>query len=632
MRKAKSLHILRGFLLLAILEGIPALLFLFKIPSEEANSTLLGYTPQRVSLGVMFISLLILIAIVFLKSILDGPWFQRVVYRMDNVLCQGNRFLVSVTTLSFVVFSGVLGMILFSTHFLQLFGPIQHIYVRSISLILWFTLVSSQALIILLWVYHPFWQRPRYFFKVETFQILLLLIVIGATLLHWTILTLKDTVLASFPYWWGSFRPQPFSIRDLLFLVSIALMILTIRTITVSPQKVIRNLGFIILLGFIIQVSFGYIEGGGFRSLKDTLTTSTQDRFAVEAAKGLNFIEMTRQYEERYGKGVFLTTKPPGALALYIFFEKIAGIYNPSGDLEQRYQNLTTFASYAFPLLSLLVVVPLYLLSKGMNKADIALIAPLIMILTPNFILMHLQLDQFIYPLLFVVGILLILKSVSNQSHTIAFVSGIWMYLSVFISFSLLPLIAMGLLIIVLSILIEKDTRHSLVNSMSLFISTCAGLIFSTVVFYLAFGYDPMIRYQNAMAHHRSGKLFQSGLNQISIAITQNNLEFLFWIGAPLFILAISRCVRSGLQIVRGKGTNFDILSVSFIIIFIALNLFGQTRGEVGRIWVFLVPIFALLAVDEFGLIFNRRFTSLSILGLSQLITTYFLFKSYSFF
>ena len=408
-------------------------------------------------------------------------------------------------------------------------------------------------------------------------------------------------------------------------------MLTAIRIITVSPQKVIRNLGFLILLGFIIQVSFGYIEGGGFRSLKETLTTSTQDRFAVEAAQGLDFFETTRQYEERYGKGVFLTTKPPGALGLYIFFENIAGINNTSDNLEQRYQNLTTFASYAFPLLSLLIVVPLYLLSKEINKVDVALIAPLMMILTPNFILMQLQLDQFIYPLLFVIGILLTWKSVSNQSLAIAFISGIWMYLSIFVSFSLLPLIAMSLLIIVLSISVDKDKRHSYVKKFSLFISTCTGFLFSIVVFYLALGYDPMIRYQNAIAHHRTGKLFQPGLSQISMSIAQNNLEFLFWIGAPLFLLTISRFIRSGMKIIRGKGTNFDILSISFLITFITLNLFGQTRGEVGRIWIFLLPMFALLASDEFGTLFKRRFTSLSALGLSQLITTYFLFKFYSY-
>lgn len=241
MRKAKSLQLFRAYLLLSILEGIPALLFLFRIPSEEENSTLLGFTPQRVSIGALFIFLLILIASVFLKSILDDPWFKRIVDRMENALNKGNRFLVSITILSFVVFSGTLGMILFSTPLLKLFGPIQQIYIRSISLIIWFILVSCQALIILLWVYHPIWQRPKYFFKVETLQILLLLIVLGSTLFHWTILVLKDAVLASFPYWWGNFRPQPFSIRDLLFLVSTALVLTAIRIITASPQKTIKE-------------------------------------------------------------------------------------------------------------------------------------------------------------------------------------------------------------------------------------------------------------------------------------------------------------------------------------------------------------------------------------------------------
>ena len=324
MRKERSLDILRALLLLSILEGIPTIIFLFRIPSDVDNSTLFGFAPQRVGLGALFVFLLILMIYYFMRSILDDPWFKRIGERIDNALSRGNRLLVSVTTLSFVVFSGILGMILFSTPILQLFGPIQHIYVRSISLIIWFILVSSQALIILLWVYHPIWQSPRYFFKVETFQILLLLTVFSATLFHWTILILKDAVLASFPYWWGNFRPQPFSIRDFLVLISIALVLIAIRIITVSSQGAIRKLGFLIFLGFIIQVSFGFIKGGGFRSLEAALTNSIQDRFAVEAAQGLDFLEMTRQYEEHHGQRFLPATKPPGALALYILFEKIA--------------------------------------------------------------------------------------------------------------------------------------------------------------------------------------------------------------------------------------------------------------------------------------------------------------------
>ena len=619
-------------MLLSVLEGIPALIFLFRIPSDADSSTLFGFAPQRVGLGALFIFLLILMTYVFLRSILDDSWFKRIGERIDNTLIEGNRFLVIITTLSFAVFSGTLGMILFSTPILQLFGPIQHIYLRSISLIIWGTLVSSQALIVLLWVYHPTWQTPKYFLRVETFQILFILLIIETTLFHWTILALKDAVLASFPYWWGSFQQQPFSIRDFLFLVSVVLVVLAIRSIAVSPQRVIRNLGFLMVLGLLLQVSFGFIEGGGFRTLRKTLTTSTQDNFAVEAAQDLDVFETVRQYEERYGYGVYLTTKPPGALAFYIFFEQMATFNDSTQGLDQRYQNLTTLASYTFPLISLLVIIPLYLLSKEFNQTAIALIAPLLLILTPNFILMHLQLDQVIYPLLFIIGILLTWKSVSNQSLTIAFIAGIWMYVSIFISFSLLPLIAMGLLIIALSIFIEKDKRYSIGKKLSLVISTGSGFLFSAIVCFLAVGYDPIVRYQNAIAHHRTGKLFQSGFTQISMAIAQNNLEFLFWIGAPLVLLTLSSFIRSGIRIFRGIGTKFDILSISFLITLIALNLFGQTRGEVGRIWVFLVPMFAFLAANEFGIIFNRRFTSLSLLGLSQLITTYFLFKFYSFF
>ena len=70
MSKDISRNIFRAFLLLSILEGIPALIFLFRIPSDADNSTLFGFAPQRVGLGALFFFLLILMTYFFLRSIM----------------------------------------------------------------------------------------------------------------------------------------------------------------------------------------------------------------------------------------------------------------------------------------------------------------------------------------------------------------------------------------------------------------------------------------------------------------------------------------------------------------------------------------------------------------------------------
>jgi hypothetical protein len=85
-------------------------------------------------------------------------------------------------------------------------------------------------------------------------------------------------------------------------------------------------------------------------------------------------------------------------------------------------------------------------------------------------------------------------------------------------------------------------------------------------------------------------------------------------------------------RLVRGRSKDLDVLALGFIATYVGLNVFGQTRGEVGRLWLFMVPVLVLLACDEVKNLFGRRpMTTYLLLG-AELITTFLIFKFSDFF
>jgi len=109
-------------------------------------------------------------------------------------------------------------------------------------------------------------------------------------------------------------------------------------------------------------------------------------------------------------------------------------------------------------------------------------------------------------------------------------------------------------------------------------------------------GYDPVARYTAAMDLHRTIKRFQPDLSSLRKYAFLNSVEFIMAAGAPLLLLFLLSCGPSLYRMLRGSSSNLDAFSFALFLSIAVLYLVGQTRGEVARLWLFLLAPISLVA------------------------------------
>src|SRR4030067_246309 len=98
-----------------------------------------------------------------------------------------------------------------------------------------------------------------------------------------------------------------------------------------------------------------------------------------------------RQYEERYGREIFPSTKPPGVVLFYILVENLVNLIRPEQTAEGRFLVLTRFIAYVFPLVSFLVLGAIYLFVRPLVMDKPAIFPSILYIFIPNIILIPLD-------------------------------------------------------------------------------------------------------------------------------------------------------------------------------------------------------------------------------------------------
>ncbi|MCJ7624313.1 MAG: hypothetical protein MUO76_12485, partial [Anaerolineaceae bacterium] len=271
-----------------------------------------------------------------------------------------------------------------------------------------------------------------------------------------------------------------------------------------------------------------------------------------------------------------LGTKPPGGLVFFFFTQKISNFIDKDQSFIGRYELLTKFAAFVYPILSILVVPLIFLLAKKHLEQENPIYPAILYIFSPSIILMVLQLDQFLYPLFYISGIVLTELALKKNSFLLALATGCLIFLSVFMSFSLLPMASMALIWIAIDTL-RRLGAHQIRKG----IIIGAGIIIGILVLYLIFrvilDYDALLRYQNALTWHRTIKIFDPGFMSLINAFIINNIEFAFWTGIPIFLLFLLRSVKRGVSVLKGTGKRSDWFLIAFLINFAALNVLGQT-------------------------------------------------------
>jgi hypothetical protein len=453
---------------------------------------------------------------------------------------------------------------------------------------------------------------------------LITLIVIG-TLLHWTVLIFHLPVFQKLNFWFWPFRPKPYGPfwLILLFLLGPALLI---RKILQLRGKHFLQLCLLIVLGYGMQHGFALLERNGLDGIRVRISSGGHSEFSKIATAQPSILRVARNYEALIDSGelgLFARSKPPGQILLYMFTQRLANLVNPKATTEDRFHWFTTFASYVWPLFAFLVIVPTFNLARMWIDEEHALVACVLYLFIPSVQLITLHTDQVFYPVFFMGSVFLTTLACARQSVLLAVLAGSLVYLSLFCSFGLLPLIPMSVATC-LAVIQPAPAKTKLKRLLTTGLGVAAGIVLLDVLARVLLNYQILLRYQKAIAFHTAWKGWDGSAASVAYFAFLNSLEYALWLGVPLTIFLVSSWLRSTRSIIRGRFEMKYCISAMLLVIFLGLLLFGRTKGEVARLWLFLVPLICIVAADEILVLCkSRRNLLLAFVLILQGVTIY---------
>jgi hypothetical protein len=408
-----------------------------------------------------------------------------------------------------------------------------------------------------------------------------------------------------------------------VFILVVILAVAIIGAVLRCTENIRLNLVLLIVLGWSVQIGFGLSEGNGIDGIRLRMVHAGHAEFARMAAVEVDMLAVATHYEEVLTASAhirYANTKPPGQLLVYMMTQRISNLVSARPDIHGRFQRLITFSSYVYPLLCYIVLIPLYWFSRQFLSKDDAILVAICYIFVPSTALVTLHLDQVIYPLLFVLCLYLSSRAALRRSLVTALVAGFMTYLSVYVSFSLLPVALLSPLAIIIFSTRWQQERLDFRLNLKLIGAYLAGVAALYLLFKLALSYDPLVRYAKASEHHRIWKEWEPGTANTLLFAALNYIEFLCWVGIPLMVFYLAGLGNSIRNLYRRRIQAVDLFNVSAALMILLMGLLGETKGEVNRLWIFTVPILCVAVGPEL----KRRFSDKAAWALSALLAAQF--------
>jgi hypothetical protein len=435
--------------------------------------------------------------------------------------------------------------------------------------------------------------------------------------------------LRSIPGWFF-FRKDnlagPYQYPYLFLMLAIAFVaVFAIFKLTKPP---FLSIAIAVALLFCLQIGYGFVQGNGFESIRvkyAKAAVSEELQSVCQARESLS--ESIRNYDPLYGDDFWLGTKPPGFFSFYALIRAGVGLFRPAvlTDPQACFITLTKNFAYFLPFFATLLLAPLYFIQKQIASRRFPFISSLIYISAPSVIMMTLLTDQFLFPLLFTLYLLILALMITRQSVVYAFLAGCMAYLLVFVSFSLLPIFGLTVVWLFVDYWINRQNRDWR-RLLLLLAAFFGGLLLTSLLFWLLAGYNPIARYQFAFQKHREIKQFESSTPWILQYIFLNHVDFMLWTGFGLLFLFYVSSIRACVLFFQRQATTYDGFRIAFFLTFLVLNLVGQTKSEVGRLWVFLLPGFALTIFPESLKLLKNPLHSLQLFFITQMWSTFLVF------
>ncbi len=244
-------------------------------------------------------------------------------------------------------------------------------------------------------------------------------------------------------------------------------------------------------------------------------------------------------------------------------------------------------------MIAALGLLPLYLLGRIGWDEQTARIATGLYAVIPAQSLVVMHLDQVLFPTLALALLILTWSTARLGSLAVGLVAGVCAYLTFFVTFALLGLAPLCLALFLAGLVRSGRRRQALFAGLA----AMGSLVVCHLLAIRYWGYDALSRFDRAMAVHSTWKAGTPGMPDSGIGywLPVNLLDWSYWLGWSVAALCLVALVRA-----LGRHS-FErhltlALSLGLAVALLLLGAFSGTTGETGRLWLFLMPVAALLA------------------------------------
>jgi len=350
-----------------------------------------------------------------------------------------------------------------------------------------------------------------------------------------------------------------------------------------------------------------------FQELFDqTITPYDSGFFSVASQIGdldtwlRNYPEVMRQMPEQIGFRP--RTHPPGTMAAMWLggwaIDRIPSMASPIVNRLRLYrcedpalteyddrQFTRALAQMALPIWSGLTVLPLFALGKRLWGSRIGFLAAACYPLIPAVNAWPAFWDA-LYPLAMCITLLTVEIGLERRQPVIFFVGGLVVSVASFFSFGNLLIAPVAALYGLTRALLGRGTaRSAWMLAVLGGVWLAAGTLSVWLVYWFGWGVAGWDVYDMALrAHWQMTRPYWTFL-------LYNLYDLVVFVGIPTAVYFIAQAAASVRALLAGHATQADAPGLVWAAVLLGLNVVGITRGEVARLWSFLIPVLVLVGV-----------------------------------
>jgi 4-amino-4-deoxy-L-arabinose transferase-like glycosyltransferase len=260
--------------------------------------------------------------------------------------------------------------------------------------------------------------------------------------------------------------------------------------------------------------------------------------------------------------------------------------------LDQEPAVLAALAVWAFlPLVAgALSVVPVYGLGRRLYGERAGRLAAVLAAGLPSLLIFAPTPDQ-LFAFLSAGTVLAWLVAMERESGLYSFLAGTLLSLATFLS------LGNGALALVIVLLLIANPESKIQNLKSLLLFA-AGVSLFWLLYWIGWGVAPWEVARVGLDQHYE---LVTSQRRYSWWVGYNLIDLLLFAGPLVVGGFLLRAIQAGRRFVGGQSRTADHLALALGLLLLALDVSGTARGEVGRLWLFLMPLLAVVAAGYVG-------------------------------